>query len=148
MTIYLGKGDCLLGRSWRDNSIGYLPHLKSLTRVTYPGNKTVSYEYDMAGRRVRMTDPNGGITRYTYNVASRLTSLTDPQNLTTRYIYDAARRLTQITLGNGSKTLYTYSGANSLIKVEHRKSDDTFINSFDYVPVSYTHLTLPTKRIV
>ena len=112
-----------------------------LIRVTYPGNKTVSYQYDMAGRLTQMTDPDGGFTRYTYNVASRLTSTTDPQNLTTRYTYDAAQRLTQMPLGNGIKTLYTYNDVNALIKVEHRKSDGTLINRFDYVQDTVGNLT-------
>ena len=104
-----------------------------IIRVTYPGNKTVRYKYDTVGRRVQMTDPDGGVTHYTYDLASQLTSITDPQNLTTRYTYDAAQRLTQMTLGNGIKTCYTYNDANALIKVEHRKSDDTLIHRFDYV---------------
>ena len=80
-----------------------------------------------------MINPDEGVTHYTYNLEHQIIRTTDPQRLTTHYTYDAAKRLTQITLGNGVKTLYTYSDANSLIKVEHRKSDDTFINSFDYV---------------
>ena len=129
--------DALSQRTSVTDSIGTVTYqydaAEQLTRVTYPGNKTVSYQYDMGERRTQMTDPDGGVTRYTYNLASRLTSTTDPQNLTTRYTYDAAQRLTQMTLGNGVKTLYTYNDVNALIKVEHRKSDGTLINRFDYV---------------
>ena len=129
--------DALSRRTSVTDAIGTVTYqydaAEQLTRITYPGNKSVTYEYDMAGRRTEMTDPDGGITRYIYDVASEFTSIIDPQNLTTCYTYDAAGRLTQMTLGNGTKVLYTYNDANALIKVEHRKSDDTLINRFDYV---------------
>ena len=104
-----------------------------LTRVTYPGDKTVGYQYDMAGRRTQMTNPDGGVTHYGYDLEHQISWTTDPQNLSTRYTYDAAGRLTQSTLANGVKILYTYNDASALIKVEHRKSDGTLINRFDYV---------------
>ena len=129
--------DALSRRISVTDAIGTLTYqydaANQLTRVTYPGSKALTYEYDMAGRRVQMTDPDGGITRYTYDLGNKITCTTDPQNLTTRYTYDTAGRLTQMTLGNGVKTLYTYNNASALIKVEHRKSDDTLINRFDYV---------------
>ena len=129
--------DTLSRRTLVTDAIGTVTYqydtANQLTRVTYPGNKILTYEYDMAGRRVQMTDPDGGITRYRYDLANKITCTTDPQNLTTRYTYDTTGRLTQSTLDNGVKTLYTYNNANVLIRVEHRKSDDTPINRFDYV---------------
>ena len=129
--------DALSRRTSVTDAIGTVTYqydaIGRLTRVTYPGNKTVRYEYDMADRRVRMINPDEGVTHYTYNLEHQIIRTTDPQRLTTHYTYDSAKRLTQITLGNGVKILYTYSDAHSLTKVEHRKSDDTFINSFDYV---------------
>lgn len=71
-----------------------------LTQIVQ-GSATVSYGYDLAGRRTSMTLPNAVLVQYGYDVASRLTSITYKQNGTTvlgdlTYEYDKAGQRTKV----------------------------------------------------
>jgi len=74
---------------------------------------TVSYQYDVLGRRTQMTVPNQSPVAYAYDAASRLTSIT-PGTSIVQFSYDAANRRTTLTLPNGITTQYGYDAASHL----------------------------------
>ncbi len=67
----------------------------NITRITYPGNKTVSYTYDALNRVTAVSiDWLGKAAAYTYDDAGRLTGLTQFNGTAVQYGYDNANRLT------------------------------------------------------
>lgn len=74
---------------------------------------TLSYSYDLLGRRVGMTDDLGGSTAYGYDVESRLTTLNAPWGNVYSLDYDGEGRRTSLTGTSGRSTSYAYT--NSLL---------------------------------
>jgi RHS repeat-associated protein len=70
-----------------------------LTEITQ-GTSTVSFAYDLAGRRTSLTLPNGVLVEYAYDPASRLTGITYKLGAAVlgdlTYTYDAAGNRTKI----------------------------------------------------
>jgi YD repeat-containing protein len=50
--------------------------MNRLTGIVYPDGSSVSFGYDVRGRRVSATDQNNRTTTYTYDDADRLTAVT------------------------------------------------------------------------
>lgn len=50
--------------------------------------RTTRYEFDDAGRQVRVTDPEGGVTARTYDPAGNVQTVTDPEGRTLLTVYD------------------------------------------------------------
>lgn len=93
--------------------------------------KTISYQYDGVGNRIRMTGPEGQLTAYRYDAASRLDRISrNGQQFD--FAYDDANRPTRLTLPNGSATSYTYDSADNLLSLVNRRSDGGVISSFTY----------------
>jgi len=80
-----------------------------LLGITYPNASTVSFTYDIRGRRITSTDQNSKTTTYTYDDADRLTAVTDPASHTTQYGYDTEDNLISITDANGHTTQFAYN---------------------------------------
>ncbi|MEM1223526.1 MAG: polymorphic toxin type 10 domain-containing protein [Verrucomicrobiota bacterium] len=68
----------------------------NLTRLTYPGNKTVDYVYDARNQLTNVIDWNSRITSYTYDLNGRLTGITRPNGTTRTMVYDAAGQITRM----------------------------------------------------
>lgn len=79
--------------------------------MTLPGNRTVGYTYNVAGRRASMTDWLGGVESFSYDADGNLTGVNRPNNVNTVYSYDAGGRLTGVTHNgpNGALLQYTYT---------------------------------------
>ena len=88
-----------------------------LVMVTYPGNKTVSYQYDLEGRVTQLTDVLGNVTQYSYYDDGKLYQVTvvaSPANQVFTYSYDAAGRVREIVYPTSSKVVAQfYNGATS-----------------------------------
>jgi YD repeat-containing protein len=81
----------------------------SLSSVTFPGSRTVSYAYDDAGRRTSITYPGGtNEVAYCYDAANRLTSVTGWNLAATSYAYDDAGRMTTATLPNRASDTFAW----------------------------------------
>lgn len=84
----------------------------NITKITYPGNKTVSYTYDALNRMKTVTiDWLNKTATYTYDDAGRMLDLTQFNNTYTRYTYDNANRLTALEnrLSNAGSPIATYA---------------------------------------
>lgn len=105
--------------------------LNRLDRVTYPDGRTVRYEYDQTGNRLKMIAPEE-TTTYTYDADNRLRQAGDEQffydrngNLTSRatqtqtiqYSYDHENRLTRYNDGQ-TEVQFIYDGdGNRIAKI-------------------------------
>ena len=64
------------------------------------GTSTLTYTYDVAGRRTQMQVTGQTAVTYGYDDAHRITGITQGTNVV-GFTYDAASRRTQATLPNG-----------------------------------------------
>ena len=78
-----------------------------LTQVKYPGDKTIDFLWDEAGRLARITDIHGIATDYGYNAADRLVTVTREGKVTS-YEHDAAGRTTKLSYPNGVTCDFSY----------------------------------------
>lgn len=77
------------------NTVSYVYDLKgNRTRITYPGNLTVSNVYDSVDRLASVTDWNTNTTSYAYNDIHSLTNVSYPNSVSGTYSWDDASRLT------------------------------------------------------
>ncbi|MDO5397741.1 MAG: RHS repeat-associated core domain-containing protein [bacterium] len=79
---------------------------------------TVSYEYDSAGRCVKMIRGGNHITTYEYDRAGRLIKTTDPMKFTETYTYDTAGNVLTSKDKNGTITTNTYDNRGRLSKIQ------------------------------
>jgi RHS repeat-associated protein len=68
-----------------------------LASMTDPNGHTISYEYDLFGRRKKVIDPMGHATSFAYNAVGNLLTKTDASGRVTIFAYDPLRRLTAQT---------------------------------------------------
>ena len=80
-----------------------------------PDEATVSFEYDLAGRKIREVNAVGGVTLHQYDAADRLVSTTDPVGSVTQYGYDAAGRRVTMTDAKNRVTGYGYDARGRLL---------------------------------
>ncbi len=78
-----------------------------LTQVKSPGDKTLDFLWDEAGRLARITDIHGIATDYGYNAADRLVTVTREGKVTS-YEHDAAGRTTKLSYPNGVTCNFSY----------------------------------------
>jgi RHS repeat-associated protein len=108
-------------------------HLDRLTRILYPGNRSLQLQYDAAGRRTQVVDQTGFTINYAYDAVGRLDHLTDAHgNLLVRYTYDGAGRLQRKDMGNGTYTTYAYDLAGELLHLVNYAPGGTVNSRFDY----------------
>ena len=150
----------------------------NLTRtIDAKGNNTV-VGYDILGRRTSLNDPDLGQSNYAYDAFGDLTWQRDAKNQVRRMEYDKLGRLVKRTVAgsaadSGGESTWTYdtapkglgqlalsqgpNGYQKTFKYDNhsRLSEDitkiqgvSYNQRYYYNAVSYTHLTLPTKRIV
>lgn len=126
----------------------------NLTRVTDAVGRSITLDYDFAGRVTRATDPTGRAWRYTYEgtpgVAGTpgLTTVTDPHGGVVSYGYVQGGRLASVTdpRGNFAKRL-TYDNNGRVIE---QKFADGSVERYSYQLagelVSATTITDPLGR--
>jgi RHS repeat-associated protein len=98
--------------------------------VTSPGNLTISYSFDAAGRRSTMVEPFGGRFTYGYSPTNLNTLVVNPQGERTTWQYDAKSRATVQRLANLVRVSYAYDDADRLIRLANLTSIGTTITSY------------------
>lgn len=97
----------------------------ALGRVTAQGQGgvgTVSYGYDLAGRRTSMAWPDGFFVNYDYNLTNEMTGVREngATNWSLAWFgYDNLGRRTTQGRANGSTTTWGYDGASRLTSLSH-----------------------------
>jgi RHS repeat-associated protein len=84
-----------------------------LTSMKDALNRTTSYQYDAAGRKLRVTHPDGAIEQMRYDLAGRIVEQKDALNRATTFGYDQNGRLLSVTDAAGGVTSYGYDGLGS-----------------------------------
>ena len=114
-------------------SMTYDPATDLMTRITYPGGRFFTFEYDSVGRRTKRTDQDGHIENSFYDAVGRLEHMTDEHDaLIVRYEFDPSGRLATKTLGNGVYTKYDYDVAGNILHLVNYKPDNSVLSRFDY----------------
>ncbi|MEM7806664.1 MAG: FG-GAP-like repeat-containing protein [Planctomycetota bacterium] len=111
-----------------------------LTRVDYPGGRSLAFTYDAAGRRLSTEDESGRRTLYGYDTSGQLITvrLAEPgvadedALLVTAYGYDGAGRLASQTNADGTTTEYTHDPSSRIESVTNRLADGTVASQFSY----------------
>jgi RHS repeat-associated protein len=85
---------------------------------------TLTYQYDIAGRRTRMTWPDGFYIAYDSDLTDAVTAIrengaTSGPGLLASFAYDNLGRRTSLTRGNGVVTAYAYDAASRLETLTH-----------------------------
>ena len=85
----------------------------SITSITDPIGRTVSYTYNSSGTLATVTDPNGGVTSYQYDSQNRMTSMIDPRGVTMfQNTFDANGRVIQQVAADGGVYQFAYTLIN------------------------------------
>jgi len=108
-------GGASLTRTWDALS-------RATSETQNPLGKTVSYQYDLAGRRTGLAWPDGFFVNYDYNVAGDLTAIrengaTDWQLAS--WAYDNLGRRIAQGRANGATTAWGYDSAGRLSTLSH-----------------------------
>lgn len=104
-----------------------------LISITYNGNRTFQYEYDISGKRTRMIDPDGRILNYQYEGEGRLTRITDDNGQPiVDYHYDNMNRRIYRNLSNGVYTTYEYDLIGRIKQIINYNSTGNIISYFNY----------------
>ncbi|MBK8861205.1 MAG: RHS repeat-associated core domain-containing protein [Sphingomonadales bacterium] len=101
---------------------------------------SVSYQYDLAGRRTRTTWPDAFYVTYDYDVTDNVTTIRENGaasgiGVLGTYAYDNLGRRTTLTRGNGTVTTTAFDLVSRLSSLTHDlagTSNDLTINGFTY----------------
>ncbi len=123
--------------------LGRLTELKAYDGAQVQSTK---YEYDLAGRRVKIAFPDGALTgtdniRYVYNLAGWLTQRTDQRGAVTGYTYDNRGLLLTKTVGWALPTIdtFTYDGIGRMRSAKRQAGSplvEVSESHFDYNDLS------------
>ncbi|MBM4146703.1 MAG: hypothetical protein FJ240_10620 [Nitrospira sp.] len=94
----------------------------SLSSITYPGGRTVSYNKDNNGRIINVTETKGGatkdvITNITYNTNSAVSSLTYGNGIVTTKTYDSRGSLNSLNIGTLKELSYTRDNVGNITAI-------------------------------
>lgn len=100
--------------------------LSRLTSQTDPLG-TFAFQYDVAGRRIRITWPDAFYAQYDWNLYNQVTAVrengaTSGAGVLAQYAYDNLGRRSGITRGNGVPTTYGYDDVSRLTSIAHNLS--------------------------
>lgn len=102
---------------------------------------SVTFTYDIYGRRTSMNDPSHGTTTYQYDTAGNTSKITDANGNETQMTYDKYGRMTSKQNGDFTTT-YTYN--NTLDKLTSVSSTNGTAKTFTYD--SYGRLTVSKEN--
>jgi len=98
---------------------------------------SISYEYDVLGRRTKMQEAGQEEVLYFYDANNRLESISTSNTalgiLNFNFGYDALGRRTSLTYPNGITTSYTYDDASSLLTLKHLNSLNIEVEVLNYL---------------
>jgi RHS repeat-associated protein len=123
--------------------------LDRLTKESTPRG-TVSYSYDVLGRRTNLKINNQRNLNYSYDDNDRLTAITEG-NETFGFSYDQLDRRAGMTLPNGISTAYSYDAAGRLTGMKYSKGGTVLRDlTYGYDEInrrtSYAGNTAPAPR--
>jgi RHS repeat-associated protein len=103
---------------------------RGLTSLVNELNKTTTYNYDAAGRKISEVTPNNETVSYTYNAAGDLLTLTDGRGKVTTWTYDAGNegRLWKKRYAGDAfdQTVYGYNAGGQLTSRRYYSNSSTF----------------------
>lgn len=102
-----------------------------LIRVIDPLGVATKYSYDKQGSKLTMTDGRGKLTKYNYTAFGKLKTVINPENKEIRYKYDLNGNTACITDENGSNTVYTYDDKGLLLEKKVLETGDSVSYSYD-----------------
>ncbi|WP_447726642.1 RHS repeat-associated core domain-containing protein [Sphingomonas koreensis] len=103
-------------------SFGYDALGRNISAGANPG--TLTYQYDLAGRRTRITHPDSFYAQYDYLVTGEVSAIrengaTSGAGVLATFAYDAQGRRTSLTRGNGNVTSYGHDAVSRLTSLGH-----------------------------
>lgn len=107
----------------------------SIGRVTthaYSGNRTVSYEWDVANNLTRLTWPDAYYVQYRWDANNRIEDAYIGSRTLAHVDYDAQSRRSMVTYDNGNTVAHTYSGRGDLNHLDHTLGSAALNYSFTY----------------
>ncbi len=126
----------------------------NITQITANG-QSIDFTYDILNRAKTIADFYGHFVTYSYDNNGNVTQIKYPGNYDVNYIFDANNRMTSVMWDGNSKTVdysyfddgrldrvdfdnnsyctYKYDAAGRMIELEHKKSNDSIINSYTFV---------------
>ena len=108
-------------KSLREGKPNYLAQ-----SVTRPGNKTLTYSYDLGDRLSSVLDPEGLTTTYSYSNRNELNSVTHA-NQTVSYVHDLIGETTLANYPNGVQAQQAFSERNQLLFKTYLKGTSPLI---------------------
>lgn len=107
--------------------------LVAYRQVTANGvDKTLRFEFDEDGNRIKLTNGEGRVTKYEYDRNRRLTKVIELDGSVTRLEYDAAGRRTKAIYPNGVWAKYGYDAAWRVAAITYRSRTNETLAAFEY----------------
>ena len=104
-----------------------------LVKVTMPTEETVSYGYDKVGNKLYMVDGRGKITRYSYGPMKIVKTVIDADGKEISYRYNLNGNVAEMLDRNGSTTQYIYDNRNLLTQKKVIETGDSVSYTYDAV---------------
>ena len=103
-----------------------------------PSHEVTRYEYNDRGYGTKLTYPDDSYITYEYDAMGRLAAIKDSGgNPVAEYSYDELSRREKLTLGNDANAVYEYDLANRLTKLtNHISSSQSIVFRYD----NYDHV--------
>ena len=89
----------------------------------------ITYQYDLAGRRILASTTGGSSQKWAYNPWGQVNELTDGNGNVTGFELDAWGRVVTVNKADGSKEQYTYDPAGKMLTSEDGEGN---ISSYQY----------------
>jgi len=94
----------------------------SLSSITYPGGRTVSYNKDSNGRIINVTETKGGVTHdvittITYTPNGTVSSISDANGIITTKTYDTRGALNSLNIGTLKQFSYTRDNVGNITAI-------------------------------
>lgn len=130
-----GNVTSVIDRLGRTTTINY-DELDRPTTVNFV-DATVSYQYDAAGRKLRVDDTQFGGTfiAWNYDNANRVISETTPQGIVT-YTYNQADQRASLNVADRSPVNYVYDNAGRLSTISQNLGQSLEVFTYNYDVIS------------
>ncbi len=103
----------------------------TLTKITSPNGRYLTFTYDAANRITQVTDILGRTITYTYDASGRLWKVTNPLTGVAEYTYDASHRLLTLKEPNGNIHVTNTYDANGRVATQTQADGTTY--AFAYI---------------
>jgi RHS repeat-associated protein len=97
-------------------------------RIVHPGGQEIGYTYDALSRKTSMTYPNGVKVAYAYNEQGKLLSIAGGSEAL-KYCYDRFGRLIEKSVSAGAKCCYEYDSHGHIALVAIHDAEGEFLKA-------------------